>query len=106
MPQVDDQALALHLRWGTWLPMKTRNVIGLAVAATVGGAAALSWALWIWLAFSGAASEATGQRPVITSESELIDRTGIARWRSMSRPGGRGPITGSVVPLNWPAERS
>jgi hypothetical protein len=32
--------------------MKTRGIIGLAVAATVGSAAALSWSLWIWLALN------------------------------------------------------
>jgi hypothetical protein len=55
--------------------MKIHSVIGLAVAATVGAAAALSWALWIWLAFSSAPLEATGQGPVITSEFEPIDQT-------------------------------
>ena len=54
--------------------MKTHSVVGLAVAATVGAAAALSWALWIWLAFSSALSEATGQNPMIRSELELIDQ--------------------------------
>lgn len=56
--------------------MKTRSIIGLAVAAIVGGAAALSWSLSIWLAFRSAPSEATGQGPVITSEFDLVDQTG------------------------------
>ena len=51
--------------------MNVRSVIGVAVAATVGSAAALSWSIWVWIAFSSAPSEAMGQGPVITSERGL-----------------------------------
>ena len=56
--------------------MRIRSLIGLAAAALVGGAAALGWALSIWLAPTSAAPEATAQDPVITSEFELVDQTG------------------------------
>jgi hypothetical protein len=55
--------------------MKTRSIIGFAVAATVGGTAALSWTLSIWLAFRGVPPEATGLGPTITSEFDRIDQT-------------------------------
>jgi protein SCO1/2 len=56
--------------------MRTRNLVGLAVALLVGGAAVLGWALSIWLAPTSPAPEATAQEPVITSEFELVDQTG------------------------------
>jgi protein SCO1 len=57
--------------------MQTRNFIGLAVAVLVGGAAALGWALSIWLAPTSSAPEAAAQgRALITSEFELVDQTG------------------------------
>jgi protein SCO1 len=57
--------------------MRTRNLIGFAVAMLVGGAAALGWALSIWLAPSNAPPEAAAQgRALITSEFELVDQTG------------------------------
>ena len=58
--------------------MRTRTAVGLAVAALVGGAAALSWALSIWLVPASPTPEATAQGPVITSEFELVDQTGKA----------------------------
>jgi protein SCO1 len=57
--------------------MRTRSLIGLAVAALVGGAAALGWALSIWLVPASAPREAAAQgRPLITSEFELVDQAG------------------------------
>jgi hypothetical protein len=35
--------------------MKGHRIIGLALAATIGLAAAVSWCLWVWLTFGGAA---------------------------------------------------
>ena len=56
--------------------MNARSVIGVAVAATVGSAAALSWSLWVWIVSGSAPAEATGQGTVITSASELVDHAG------------------------------
>jgi protein SCO1 len=56
--------------------MRIRSLIGLAVAVLVGGAAALGWALSVWLAPTSPAPEAATQASVITSEFELVDQTG------------------------------
>ena len=59
--------------------MRTRTVVGLAVAALVGGAAALGWALSIFFALREEEPVATTTgSPVITSEFELVDQTGKA----------------------------
>jgi protein SCO1/2 len=57
--------------------MRTRPLVGLAVAALVGGAAALGWALSIFFSLREEEPVATGS-PVITSEFELVDQTGKA----------------------------
>jgi protein SCO1/2 len=59
--------------------MRTRTVVGLSVAALVGGAAALGWALSIFFALREEEPVATTTgSPVITSEFELVDQTGKA----------------------------
>lgn len=67
--------------------MKALGGIGLAVAATVGGAAALSWSVWILVAFSGAPSQANEQRPAVVSESGPAARSGAAAERSRDLQG-------------------
>jgi protein SCO1 len=57
--------------------MRTRTV-GLALAALVGGAAALGWALSIFFSLREEEPVATTGSPVITSEFELVDQTGKA----------------------------
>ena len=89
MRRVDDRDLALHTAPGTRSRMEIRRMIGLAAAATVGGAAALSWALWIWLAFNGASSGGPmAQDPAITSGSERVAIGPPAGW---SAAGTRRP---------------
>jgi protein SCO1/2 len=57
--------------------MRTRTVVGLAVATLVGGAAALGWALSIFFSLQEEEPVAmTTGSPVITSEFELVDQTG------------------------------
>lgn len=61
--------------------MKAVGGIGLTVAATVGGAAALSWSVWVLVAFSSASSQAKGQGPAIVSESGPAERSAaVAEW--------------------------
>lgn len=50
------------------------SFVGLTAALLIGGAAALSWAVWHVIATGPSA--ATAQTPVIRSEFELVDQTG------------------------------
>jgi protein SCO1/2 len=56
--------------------MTNRFAIGLALAALVGGAAALSWAYSIWRSIGTDSPTVAAQGPVITSDFELVDQTG------------------------------
>jgi protein SCO1/2 len=56
--------------------MTNRTAVGIAVAALIGGIAALGWTYSIWSSIGSASPTATAEGPTITSEFELADQTG------------------------------
>ncbi len=71
--------------------MRTRSAVGFAVAATVGGAAALSWFLWIAIAFGSGPRGETGQGAAAGGDSEPLRRPG-ATARDASPPATSQPV--------------
>jgi protein SCO1/2 len=56
--------------------MTNRTVARIALAALIGGIAALGWAHTIWSSIGAATRTESSQGPMITSDFELVDQTG------------------------------